>query len=228
MLLGAPRHKPSRFSETTSDRGCTDHYMAGEHLQRDARMRRIDRIERRVVSDVLRRLASGSTVADVPCGNGRMSQIVLEQDGLGLVALDLNPGMLASMSVRGNDRLLQRCACANVLELPLADQSVDMLINMRLLHHIEDRATRLGMLRELARVSRRWLITSFWTTHCWRYVRRRLLGKQIRGFPIAPRDFRELCDEAGLDILRLVPARRLYEEQVVAVCRTRAAKEPPA
>lgn len=222
MLLKPPTHQPSRFGRSTSDRGRTDRYMTDASLDTDRRMARIDALERHIVTRVLGRLAPGATVADVPCGNGRMSRIVHGQ-ACRLIALDLNPAMLASMTVRGDAGLLRRRACADVLRLPLADRSVDLLINMRLLHHIAERPLRLAMLGELARVTRQWLITSFWTTHSWRYLRRRALGKPIRGFPISPRELHALCADSDLEIESLIPARRLYEEQVVAVCKRRGA-----
>ena len=193
--------------------------MTGDALGRDPRMARIDRIEQAVIESCLDEMPEGTVVVDVPCGNGRMSQHVAQRSGLQLIALDLNAHMLQSMAVRDHPKMLGRRVRADLLYLPLPSKSADLLINMRLLHHLPDRPLRLQVLCELVRVSRDRLITSFWTTHSWRYVRRRIMGKSIRGFPISPPQFATLAEEAGLRIEKLVPTRRLYEEQVVAVCR---------
>ena len=219
MLLRSPKYRPSQFGESSADGGRTDRYLAGDALDRDPRMSRIDRIEQDVVDRCLAAMPDHAVVVDVPCGNGRMSQCVAQQDLLQLVALDLNQHMLQSMSVRNQAGMLDRRVQADVLHLPLPNKCADLVINMRMMHHLPNRPLRLKVLRELVRVSRDWLITSFWTTHSWRYIRRRLLGKSIRGFPISPYQFMDLVDEAGLKIEQLIPTRRLYEEQVVAVCR---------
>ncbi len=219
MLLRAPKYRPSQFGHSSADRRRTDHYLAGEALDRDPRMVRIDRIEQDVIQGCLDALPPRAVVVDVPCGNGRMSQCVARREGMQLVALDLNQHMLQSMAVRDQPDMLRRRVQTDVLHLPLPDKCADLVVNMRMMHHLPNRALRLQVLRELVRVSRNHLITSFWTTHSWRYLRRRILGKTIRGFPISPPQFGALAQEAGIRIEQLIPTRRLYEEQVVAVCR---------
>src|SRR5690606_9377486 len=101
----------------------------------------------------------------------------------------------------------------------LPDRSVDLVINMRLMHHLSTEALRLAMLSELARVTRDRAVVTFFSTHAWRYVRRRLIGKEIRGFPISPAEFRRLCAQCGLVVEELAPVRPWYEEQCLALCR---------
>lgn len=219
MALLPARYRASRFREKTTPRNDTDRYLMDEAIQDDPRMRRLTEFEQNLVRSHIDRLPAGALVADVPCGNGRMSQWVARRPDLRLVALDYGLEMLQSVSRRGIPALLPRRVRADVTMLPLPDKSVDLLINMRLMHHIPDRATQVAMYRQIARATRGTVITSFWTTHAWRYLRRRLLGKPIRGFPVSPDHFRQVCAEAGLIVEKIVPTRRWYEEQCLAICR---------
>ena len=119
MLLRSPKYRPSQFGQSSADRGRTDRYLAGDALDRDPRMIRIDRIEQDVVDRCLSAMPDHAVVVDVPCGNGRMSQCVAQQDLLQLVALDLNQHMLQSMSVRNQAGMLDRRVQADVLHLSL-------------------------------------------------------------------------------------------------------------
>ena len=193
--------------------------MLAHELEADPRLRHISDIEQQIVREAVDALPPGATVADVPCGNGRMSQWVVRRGDLNLVAMDFNTDMLAGMRHRELPAMLSRRVQADVLHLPLRDKSVDLLINMRLMHHIPDRAVQVSMYRQIARVSRGPVITSFWTTHCWRHIRKRLLGKTIRGFPVSPEHFRGVCREAGLAVERMVSVGPAMEEQTVVICR---------
>ena len=191
-------------------------YMMDAKLAGDRRKLRIDRLQQRIVQDELARLPAGAVVADVPCGNGRMSQLV--RSDLQLAAMDYNLSMLRAMADRAAAaHVLSRRAAADIMRLPLADKSVDLFIDMRLLHHLPDVDTRIATLRELARVTRGRIVTSYWSTHCWRYLRKRLLGKKLRGVPIAPGTLRDACRQAGLVIESQIPMRRFYEDEIVVI-----------
>jgi len=218
-LLKPPKYRQSLFRSEGGSVQSTRGYMTDAKLKSDPRMRRISRLEKELVCQYIEALPSGAVVADVPCGNGRMSQLVIQREDLRLVAIDYNPLMLDAIKSLGNERLSASCMQGDALDLPLEDRSVDLVINMRLLHHVAEQSVRVRMLSEMARVCRGLVITSFWSTHSWRYLRRRILNKSIRGYPISPRTFAAVCTEAGLSIERMVPVRRWYEEQWMAVCR---------
>lgn len=219
MILRRTKHKPSQMFHRDIPRARTDQYLSDDRLAADPRARHTDETEQALVRRKIVALAPGSRVLDVPCGNGRMSRLVEDRGDLELVALDFNFSMLESMRLRGTAPMLRRRGQADILHLPLRDKSVDLLLNVRLLHHIPDGKTRLAMLREIARVTRGDVLTSFWTTHCWRHVRKRLLGKAIKLYPISPACFRALCEEAGLVVQRLVPVRRWHDKQTLAICQ---------
>lgn len=207
----------------TSWRGIKDEqyattYMMDEQLARDPRKARIDRLERELVRRHVADVPVGGRVVDAPAGNGRVTAELLRDD-LEVIALDYDRSMLRAMDRRGftHPRLFR--AQADITALPLADDSVDLFLNFRLMHHIADAALQRRMYGEIARVLRGVLITTFWTTHCLRHVRKRLLGKKVRGHPVSPEHFRGVCADAGLVVVRIVSTRPLYEEECMAVCR---------
>lgn len=195
-------------------------YMMPREIGEDRRKSRIDALQQGLVAGLIEALPPGAMVLDVPCGNGRMTQLVTRAD-LKLAAMDYNLSMLQAMAQRGTGRMLQCRAQADVMRLPLPDKSVDLLIDMRLLHHVPDQETRVAMIREMMRVCRGRIVTSYWTTHCWRYLRKRLLGKRIRGVPISPGRFADACERAGLIVERQTPMRRFIEDEIVVIGRPR-------
>lgn len=211
-----PQQPPTSF-RTIKDSQYADGYMMDAQLAGDRRKARIDQVEQAIVRKLIAALPQGAAVVDVPCGNGRMTQLANRSD-LHVLALDFNQSMLKAMAGRvGTHRVAGR-ARADITALPLAADSIDLFINMRLMHHIPDRGTQVQMYRQIARVTRGEVVTSFWTTHCWRHLRKRILGKRMRGCPVAPNHFRSVCAEAGLTVRQILPVRRWYEDECVAIC----------
>ncbi len=209
---------PHTSFRTAKPADYADSYMMDAKLTGDRRKRRIDRIQQQIVRAELAKLPAGALVTDVPCGNGRMSRLV--GANLKLAAMDFNVSMLQAIGGRKTaTAVLGRRAAADILNLPLPDKCVDLFVNMRLLHHLPDQPTRVAMLREIARVTRGRIVTSYWTTRCWRYFRKRLLGKRLRGVAIRPAQMRDAVRQAGLVIESHIPMRRFYEDEVVVIAR---------
>ena len=209
--------RPSSFRKIKGE-SYASAYMMAEQLAGDRRKLRIDRIQQRIVAEQVQRLAPGSTVLDVPSGNGRMTQL-LDRADLSVIAMDFDHQMLKAMARRRIDLAGRWRVRGDVTHLPLPDKSIDLVINMRLMHHIADPVMRVRTCRQLARVARGRVITSFWTTHCWRYLRKRILGKKVRGYPVSPDTFLSACRQGGLVVEQIIPMRRWYEDECVAICR---------
>lgn len=103
-------------------------------------------------------------VLDLPCGAGRFWPTLLADSQRCLIAADNAPAMLEvaqqvhSPQTLARVQLLQTSAFA----IDLADNSVDSIFCMRLLHHIETNDHRLALLKECRRVTRDSLIISLW------------------------------------------------------------------
>ena len=102
---------------------------------------KIDYIQRFVALD------KSTSLLDVGCGNGVFTYHLEKLCGV-VSALDNSGGMLAqnpcSQLVQGEGT-----------QLPFRDGSFDVVFEANLLHHVKD---RIGVVREMARVSRRWVI----------------------------------------------------------------------
>lgn len=212
----------SMFHDTDTDLAASSAYLHESQLHADPRGKHIVDAENAWVKRYIDTLPANARVVDVPCGNGRMSRIVAGRGDLNLVAIDFNAHMLEAMATQDATSMSPRRARlvrGDVLSLPLEDQSIDLVLNIRLMHHIADRDTQVAMYRELGRVCRGLIVSTFWTTHCWRYLRKRLLGKRIKSYPVSPAHFRSVVTEAGLTLESYQPLRPWYDYQCMAICR---------
>ncbi len=75
----------------------------------------------------------GGLVLELGVGTGRIASPVA-QAGCRVIGLDVSGEMMRKARVKGIDRLLH----ADILRLPLADESVDAVLVVHVLHHIAD------------------------------------------------------------------------------------------
>lgn len=177
----------------------------------------VDWREQRILSRLLThcRLANRS-VLDIPCGYGRFAPLYA---GLGMTAIgaDVSYDMVhlaAENSVRhGTGRWL----CANILELPFADSTFDGVLCIRLLHHRYSDAERQRILGELARVSRRFVIISFYRFTPFHALARHWRGTRGRLAMTTLPHLRELAQASGLQIQRVYALLRLCHAQTFVV-----------
>ena len=67
------------------------------------------------------------------------------------------------------------CFQASLLAIPVANRCADLVFTFRVLHHFPRREDRVQVLSELARVSRRWVLTSWFDGHSLPVIRDRLM-----------------------------------------------------
>ena len=118
--------------------------------------------EQRILAQLLRQCQlTNSTVLDVPCGYSRFASLYARL-GITAIGADVSYDMahLAAASHARHGR--ERWLCADVLALPFTDSVFDSVLCIRLLHHRYSDAERQRILCELARVSRRFVIISFY------------------------------------------------------------------
>ncbi len=154
-------------------------------------------------------------VLDVPSGTGRLRSLL---SGLGLpyVAVDAALAMLAQDRP---SRVLQ----ASVHELPFRDDSFELVVCCRLLHHLREEATVAAAVRELVRVSGAWVIASFWdaaSLHAWR--RRRGLRAQRpldSRVSISKRLLSGVFGQAGAEVVAFRHSLRFVSQQTFLLAR---------
>ena len=109
------------------------------------------------------------------------------------------------------------CLVGDARELPFPDRRFDLAFSMRLLHRVTKPEERVAVLRELGRVSRGWVLFSFYNCRTYRGLRDRLRGRYAG----------ETCGTiaaevaaAGLQLERFIPVG-LLARQTLVLCRTK-------
>src|SRR5215471_6254601 len=137
--------------------------------------------EQHIIEALLKRCQlQGGSVLDVPCGYGRFTALFAR---LGMIATgaDVSDAMVYLARDNQIPSGRGRWLAADIGHLPFADGMFDCAFSIRLLHHRYSHDVRVQMLRELARVSRRFVLVSFYLAtplhtlaRAWRGTRGRL------------------------------------------------------
>ncbi len=186
--------------------------------QRGSTARKWQLIESLVGGD----LRSARAVLDLPCGTGRFTRELLDV-GAPLVNADLSHAMLAAAErvARTKPEHFRGSVQCDVSRLPFRDDAFDVVLSIRFLFHVPP-ALRPAVLRELARVSRRWIVLDVRHKYCVTTHTKRLRAWLLRKRAPTPRySLREI--EADLRASGLVLRRRvwlapLFSEKMLLLC----------
>ena len=146
---------------------------------RSYRMKRLDRFEKSFAFRVSQIAGTDSHIVDVPCGNGRFFDIFSKSRLLTMV--DYSENMLQAVSERINIGPNVRLIQPDISSIPSPDSSAEVCFCMRLFHHMKDNQVRLAALKELSRISKKYVAISFYDLHCFKYYWRKILGKRLHG-----------------------------------------------
>jgi len=129
------------------------------------------------IKSALRGTTGVRTILDLPCGTGRFTG-ALAREGFEIVGSDISLEMLrkAASIPDGQQQAIRGYVQANAEHLPLRDDSLDCVVCIRFMMHV-DPATRVRMLREFHRVSRRWVIVDYRHRYTFRYLLTHTFGK---------------------------------------------------
>jgi len=145
--------------------GTRDGAVAYRRKHEESWIRRVaSRRERALLRRMLARVEPIESILDCPCGAGRFLPDVAACAGR-FLAFDRSPEM--ARVARGGTGSGQY-ATSDAVAIPLADNAVDVVINMRLLHHIQGSEDRTRILAEAARVARKAVIVSFADADTWK------------------------------------------------------------
>jgi SAM-dependent methyltransferase len=164
------------------------------------------------IRKALSRTTGVRTILDLPCGTGRFTG-ALAREGFEIVGSDISLEMLqkaASMEqpqADGKQPVIRGYVQANAEHLPLRNDSLDCVVCIRFMMHV-DPATRVRMLREFARVSRRWVIVDYRHKYTFRYLATHTVGKLGLGRTplsrVSTNDVHEEFRQAGLAIREII------------------------
>jgi ubiquinone/menaquinone biosynthesis C-methylase UbiE len=156
--------------------------------------------EQRLLAQMLTQcqLAKG-TVLDVPCGYSRFAPLYARL-GITAIGADVSYDMAHLAAANNAQHGQERWLCADVLALPFPDNMFDSVLCIRLLHHRYSDAERQHILCELARVSRHFVIISFYRSTLLHTMARHWRGARGRLAMMTLPHLRGLAQASGLQI----------------------------
>jgi ubiquinone/menaquinone biosynthesis C-methylase UbiE len=188
--------------------------------------RRIRRNERKwaAIQKALAIAGDIKSLVDLPCGTGRFTGH-LARAGYQVVGSDISLEMMQQAaklpSVRHAN--IHGYVRADAEALPFASKSVDCLVSIRFLFHV-DPQTRRRMLREFGRISRRWVIADYRHKYSFRYgvwKLTRLLGLTRRPFErVSVKSMKSEFEDAGLNVVKIIPVRRGLSDKWVVLAES--------
>jgi len=156
------------------------------------------------------------TVLDVPCGYSRFAPLYARL-GITAIGADVSYAMTHLAATNHARQGRERWLCANVLALPFRDSVFDSVLCIRLRHHRYSDAERQRILGELARVSRHFVILSFYRPTLLHTVARRWRGVRDRLAMMTLPHVRALAQASGLQIQRVHALLRFCHAQTFVV-----------
>src|SRR5215471_7127421 len=177
--------------------------------------------EQRILAQLLTQCQlTNSTVLDVPCGYSRFASLYARL-GITAIGADVSYDMAHLAATNHAQHGREFWLCADVLALPFTDSVFDSVLCIRLLHHRYSAAERQRILCELARVSRRFVIISFYRSTLLHTVARHWRGARGRLAMMTLPHLRELAQASGLQVQRVHSLLRFCHAQTfVALTKT--------
>jgi ubiquinone/menaquinone biosynthesis C-methylase UbiE len=189
--------------------------------------------DQRLVEKAVRHAGHVQRILDVPCGTGRLVRSLASRVPHS-VGADVSLDMIESSRLHhfvknGPKGLLEYVQC-DARYLPFSNDCFDVVLSGRFLHHLFrlPKSDRLGVMREFARVSRRWVLGDFNIQYGLKYymnrVRSILKGKPLKSERMTASKVFEELTEAGLRVERVYPISWVASEKWYILCR----KEHPS
>lgn len=179
-----------------------------------------DRVERRLLARLLARAGRQESVLDVPCGTGRLSPVIKTAADR-LYEGDVSVAMLR-VDRENVGALAAGRAAGSALLLPYRDRSFGGVVSIRLTHHLTEPAEVAALVRELCRVSRAWVIVTYFAHSSWknllRRVRSRLFGRRPKN-TVRHAELRALAERHGFTVEAAPALSRLFSGHHFALLR---------
>ena len=157
------------------------------------------RREHRLLDRLLEGQGRCRTLLDLPCGGGRVSAPLARHTDL-LIEADIGLGQVRYARENGRVPTRQIWMTASGFEIPLHDDAVDGTVCVRLNHHLPTATERERLVRELLRVSRRFVVMTFFDYHSLKNRLRRLRGKRPK-LTMQVDELRDLAQSCGAELV---------------------------
>lgn len=173
------------------------------------------------IEKALKNLRGGSLILDVPCGTGRLSPLILH-NGFKWLGADISYEM---MEVAREKTSKFKNAIGNVrLEsehMPFNSDSIDCVASIRFIYHVPTIEGRIAILREMRRISKKWVIIDYNYPNPVRTLYRRigyLVKPPKRKRRLSMREIYDELEAAGLKVYRTFPVSRMLSDNVILLC----------
>jgi hypothetical protein len=183
------------------------------------------RLEFRVVRRCLDVVGPQESMLDLPSGVGRLFP-AYRGAARRYFGMDISVEMMKfareAMAEAG-----PAFAGASATHIPLRDGAVDLVFSARLFHHLPDPEVRRRYILELCRVSRRWIVMTFFHTWSLKNILRRLRRPFNRKRPkvtMTTGELRGIAGPAGWEVVKTFPLARLASGHHFAVLHRRDAE----
>lgn len=178
---------------------------------------KLDQREKQCVKTLLKLLPQGSRLLDVPCGAGRFHHLYRD-GGYRFIAADISQEMVSLAQAQG---LAEDYLVTDAEKLQLPDKSVDCVSCIRLFHHIDSADMRRNIFREFARVSKRWVLVSFYHSNCLKRFKKLIRGKAVSGEHVSYAALRADAASAGFRPVKTAAVARYVRPQWFALFELR-------
>ncbi len=187
--------------------------------------------DQQLVEKAVRQAGHVERILDVPCGTGRLVRSLASRVPY-LVGADVSLDMIKVSRlhpyVENRPKGLLEYVQCDAKYLPFSNNSFDVVLSGRFLHHLFHlpQSERVQVIREFARVSRRWVLGDFNIRYGLKYyvnkVRSILKGKPLKTQRKTAAEVFEELTLAGLQVERVYPISWFASEKWYILCR----KEP--
>jgi SAM-dependent methyltransferase len=141
--------------------------------QRKIHKRLGTRHEWRLIRRHLQRVGHSRVILELPCGGGRITPAFADCADF-IIEADIAIGQIRYGRATTTLATPRAWMTASAFHIPLRDASVDGTICIRLAHHLPTAAERERLFRELMRVSKRFVIVTFFDHYSLKNLTRRL------------------------------------------------------
>ena len=160
-----------KYQRQYADEGRATEYNA---LYREKLTKRLStQREYRLLTELLASQPRSQRLLDLPCGGGRLSPALAPYTEL-LLEADIGAGQVLHAKKHSQIEVPQVWMTASGFRIPLRDASVDGTVCCRLSHHLPQPAERERLVSELLRVSKRFVIMTYFDHSSLKNLGRRL------------------------------------------------------
>ncbi|MCP2519378.1 class I SAM-dependent methyltransferase [Candidatus Aminicenantes bacterium AC-335-A11] len=177
--------------------------------------------EKSIVQKILKNISEENfSILDIPCGYGRFINI-LENNGNKIFASDLS----FSMVEKAREKNYKNFYFVSNLKLgiPIKSNTIDCVFCFRFFHHLHYREERVKVLKELERISKKWIIISCYIENkihsIQRKIRKKLMKKKTKIKIISLEDLESEVNYAKLKIIKIFPVLKGIHSQHIILLK---------